>query len=186
MSVNFYTAFNRVRVSRAVVSILVLTLIQTLGGPILTPNLATPQAKAYSNTYTAGQSGSIRIPAGVTSITITLRGGAGGVGGTDGTSGGLPTQIGSVSGTITVTPGNYLQYGVGNNGTQGTNNASNGGGGAGGTNPLDANYNGGIGGGALDYGSSGGGGGGGAASLLRINGLNIVAAGGGGGGGDNN
>ena len=176
------TAFNRVRISKSLVSILVLTLLQTIGGPIFTPNLATQKAKAYSNTFSAGQSGSLRIPAGVTSITITLRGASGGVGGTDGSAGGLPTAIGQVAGTFTVTPGTLLQYGVGTNGTNGTDNASNGGGGAGGTNPLDTSFNGGNGGAALDYGSSGGGGGGGAASILRVNGLTVIAAGGGGGG----
>lgn len=124
-------------------------------------------------------------------MNFAVVGASGGVGGTDGSAGGNGTSVGHIWGNITVSPGTYIQYGVGTNGDAGGNGASSSsttglGGGNGGTNPLDSSYSGGRGGHALDYGSSGGGGGGGAASILRVHGQTLVAAGGGGGGGDNN
>ena len=126
------------------------------------------------------------VPAGVVSLSISMRGGAGGMGGTDGHAGGDAGKfVGSISGTITVTPGQVITVAVGQGGGSTSACVRNTGGGTPGANPLTG-YDGGTGGNAGTIGCSGAGGGGGAATVLQISGVNVVAAGGGGSGGGNN
>jgi len=47
--VSLGTAFNRARISRVLVSVLVLTLVQTLGGVVISPLVMTPQATAANS-----------------------------------------------------------------------------------------------------------------------------------------
>lgn len=138
-----------------------------------------------TNSYTTA--GTWTVPAGVTSITVTVWGGAGGTGGQDcglGCTNAAAGPVGYISATFAVTPGNIVGYYPGGRGTNGANASTNTGGGAGGVDtytPL--NYNGGAGGNAGNTGTSGGGGGGGAASVVTIAGTVRAVAGGGGGGG---
>ncbi|WP_336661024.1 fibronectin type III domain-containing protein [Leucobacter sp. USHLN153] len=124
------------------------------------------------------------VPAGVTAISVIMRGGEGGNGGKDAAPAPDPgTFRGLVMGTVDVVPGTKLTIAPGGAGVTGQDSV----GGAvapaqGGDNPL-AGYNGGTGGRTGTKGSSGQGGAGGAASVLRIDGVDVVAAGGGGNGG---
>jgi len=47
--VNFSFAFNRVRISRSLATILVVTLVQTIGGPVLAPLASSPPASAANS-----------------------------------------------------------------------------------------------------------------------------------------
>jgi titin len=141
------------------------------------------------------------VPAGVSSLTVTATGGQGSWGGAD--SSGRPLDggyQGEVTGTMSVTPGDYLTIGVGSGGdepidtvcTKGLDASS----------PVDANdslgginpltvYDGGMGGAPGPNGCSGYGGSGGAASAVEVGTSSsaptsvgtIVAGGGGGSGG---
>jgi len=74
-------------------------------GQIAAPNIANA---VPTSPFSAGYSGSTQtfvVPAGVTSLTISLRGGTGGTGGNDSYGGGGPASANVVTGTITVTPG---------------------------------------------------------------------------------
>ncbi len=133
------------------------------------------------------------VPAGVTSLDITVIGARGGTGGWDAAgTGGTSGSVGRLIGAVTVTGGQVVQVAVGGNGQNGrtSDNDNVAPGGVGGVNPLSG-YNGGTGGGAsctfsqcgVNRGNSGSGGGGGAASVLRVGSTNFVAAGAGGGGG---
>jgi hypothetical protein len=205
--VNFSFAFNRVRISRSLVTILVLTLVQTIGGPVFAPKITAPKAKAVEVPYASYTSGiDVVIPAGVFSITLVARGGVGGAGGNDGGALGLgSSNVGLVQGTFNVSPGDRITMYPGSAGGNGASTANNSGGGSAGVasiptgNPINtltpsvkfngswssvAFVNGGVGGNAGSYGTSGAGGGGGAASVILINeNVAIVAAGGGGGAG---
>jgi hypothetical protein len=132
-------------------------------------------------------SGTWTVPAGVSSITIKVYGGAGGIGGEDcgaGCSNAAAGPVGYVLATYNVTPGDIIGIYPGGKGVDGANNVSGSGGGSGGVATYNINYNGGNGGNAGSSGSSGGGGGGGAASIITINAtIEIVAGGAGGGGG---
>lgn len=144
-------------------------------------------------TFTSGSSSTFSVPSGVKSLSFTLTGGSGGNGGPDGSSpGGSGSVGGQVSGTLSVAGGDVIAFGAGTAGGDGRDSAPSGANnafGPRGVNPLDANYNGGLGALAGPSGSSGSGGGGGAATVLRWTDLSasstvdIVAAGGGGGGG---
>ncbi len=130
-------------------------------------NVAVPQTYGYtggSQTYT--------VPIGVTSINVTLYGGAGGCGSsTSGCNiaGGLG---GETTGTLSVTPGEVLNVIVGGGGS-----------GGGGGYSASGGYGGGGAGGMGGTGSGGGGGGGGASQILNGTQELAVGAGGGGGGG---
>jgi titin len=141
------------------------------------------------------------VPAGVTSLTITATGGYGSLGGAD--SSGRPPNggyQGEVTGTMAVTPGNYLTIGVGSGGDEPIDAACTTGLDA--SSPVDANiapgginpltqYDGGTGGAPGPNGCSGYGGSGGAATAIEVGSSSsaptsigtIVAAGGGGSGG---
>lgn len=107
------------------------------------------------------------VPAGVTSIGVTLYGANGGTGGEPGGAGGLGAEV---TGSLAVSGGEALTVNVGGVGggaeTNATANGGYGGGGSGG-NPVGGTVNGGGGGGATDLSylsaavSAGGGGGGG-------------------------
>ncbi|MGB6056633.1 MAG: fibronectin type III domain-containing protein [Microthrixaceae bacterium] len=164
--------------------VLAALLAVSLTSALLT--VAAPKASADAMmTTTFGYTGvtqTFTVPAGVTSLGVTVLGGQGGRGGTD-ANGPSPAGgfAGQVQGTISVTPGQVLTIAVGSGGASG-----NGGGGVlggnGGSNPL-AGYDGGTGGQSGTSGSSGSGGGGGAASVLQVAGSVIVAGGSGGSGG---
>ena len=153
------------------------------GGLVLTA--ASPVAAASTVTQTYNYTGSTQtftVPAGVTSITVTLKGGQGGAGGTDYGVRNFGGYQGVVTGTIDVTPGQVITVAVGSGGGQGNQGGSAPGGTAG-NNPLSG-YDGSVGGTAGSAGSSGGGGGSGAATVIQIGGVDVVAGGAGGNGGN--
>lgn len=146
-----------------------------------TAHAATTVTTTYGYT---GTNQTFTVPDGVSSLTITLKGGQGGLGGGD--SQGSPTPggyQGVVTGTIAVTPGQVLTIAVGGGGGTGTSSAGSAPGGTAGQNPL-AGYDGAVGGVAGPEGSSGGGGGGGAATVLQVGAVDVVAGGAGGNGGN--
>ena len=57
--------------------------------------------------------GTFLVVPGVTSISITMRGGTGGAGGTDSKAGGKPGNVNVVTGNLSVTPEETPTYGVG-------------------------------------------------------------------------
>ena len=158
-----------------------------------------------TNTYTyTGAVEYFTVPANVTSLDITLLGGQGAGGGIDGSPRPADaSNIGRVTGTIAVTPGQYLSIGVGKGATNApdlncraapTNNTNlyyrYPGASVGGINPF-GEYAGGYGGEPGPAGCSGRGGGGGAASVVKIGTVaspasvaTIVAGGSGGTGGN--
>jgi titin len=141
------------------------------------------------------------VPAGVTSLTVTALGGYGSLGGQD--SSGRPPNggyQGEVTGTMAVTPGEYLTIAVGSGGDESKLPACTAGLDA--STPVDANdaiggispltqYDGGMGGAPGPNGCSGYGGSGGAATAIEVGSSSsaptsigtIVAGGGGGSGG---
>ncbi len=141
------------------------------------------------------------VPADVTSLTLTVLGGQGGWGGAD-SSGSPPAggYQGDVSGTVSVTPGQYLTIGVGAGADEPYHTGCTAGqdetspadpaDSAAGINPL-SQYDGGMGGAPGFNGCSGYGGAGGAASVVEVGSSassptsvgTIVAGGGGGDGG---
>ena len=160
-----------------------LTGMLATGGLVLTA--ASPVAAASTVTQTYNYTGSTQtftVPAGVTSITVTLKGGQGGAGGTDYGVRNFGGYQGVVTGTIDVTPGQVITVAVGSGGGQGNQGGSAPGGTAG-NNPLSG-YDGSVGGTAGSAGSSGGGGGSGAATVIQIGGVDVVAGGAGGNGGN--
>jgi hypothetical protein len=200
--VQLFNALNPRRIARSLVTILGLTLIQTILPPVLAPEISAPKAEAVDISYASFPGGTdVQVPSGATSVTITVRGGAGGTGGSDGgTSGLASSDVGYITAEFPVTAGDRLLLYPGGAGSSG----STGGSAAGGTggpksNPMPAakstsykingtwgdayNFNGGTGGATGSYGSSGSGGGGGAASFVALNDSILAVAGGGGGGG---
>jgi titin len=140
------------------------------------------------------------VPAGVTSLTITAMGAQGSLGGAD--SAGRPPNggyQGEVTGTMSVTPGDYLTFGVGSGGDETIDPACTKGLDA--SSPVDANdaqgginpltqYDGGMGGASGPNGCSGYGGSGGAATAVEVgtsstapSSIGTIVAGGGGGSG---
>ena len=137
-----------------------------------------------TNTYTTATTWT--VPAGVSSISVQVYGGAGGTGGQDcgaGCSNPAAGNVGYVQASFAVSPGNVVGIYPGAAAANGSNSVTNTGGGAGGVASYSTTYNGGKGGNAGPSGSSGGGGGGGAASVLTIQTVIKVVAGGGSGGG---
>ena len=131
-----------------------------------------------------GATETFTVPAGVSSITVTLKGGQGGRGGYDSQGAPIPGGYqGVVTGVIAVTPGDSITVAVGGGGGMGNSSQTSAPGGYAGQNPFPA-YNGAPGGRAGPEGSSGGGGGSGAASVLQIGATEIVAGGAGGNGGN--
>jgi hypothetical protein len=140
---------------------------------------------AQTTTYNSVGTNTFTVPAGVTSIQLTVIGGGGGGGGADSSPGSAGRTGARASGTLAVSPGQILTLSVGSGGSGGTSDQGSAPGGVGGTNSLG--YSGGRGSAAGPTPISGGGGGGGAASAVLVNGSPIVvAAGGGGGGGGGN
>ena len=127
------------------------------------------------------------VPAGVSTISVKVYGGAAGTGGQDcgaGCGNAAAGQVGYVLATYAVAAGNIIGIFPGGKGGNGTDNVSGAGGGTAGTDTYASlNFNGGTGGNAGSSGSSGGGGGGGAASIVTINTVIKIVAGGAGGGG---
>jgi hypothetical protein len=155
----------------------VAALAALLGLPA--PGIA--QGATGSQTYSTAGEHVFTVPAGVTSLQVTLIGGNGGGGRYPTSTGGAGGQGATVTGTLAVTPGESLFAEVAGNGENGYSEGSGGGGsGGGGT------------GGEIFFVKGGGGGGG--ASDLRTCGLKcagpslptrlLVAGGGGGGGGE--
>ena len=137
---------------------------------------ATAGTAAVNLSHTGG-SQDWTVPAGITSVSVTLTGAKGGRGSNDGPgNGGNPGTGGRVTGSLAVTPGELLTAHVGGAGQNGSF-ATNTGGGAGGS------YGGARGGHAGGVGGSGGGGGGGGAAILFRGSTVLAAAGGAGGGG---
>jgi len=198
-------ALNPRRVARSVVTVLLLTLIQSVAAPILSPVTQSERADAapVSVAYASNTTGfSVVVPAGVFSVTLTARGAAGGKGGNDASAGLASTNVGSVTGTFAVTPGDRIAIYPGGAGGGGANSAANSGGGSAGSTSVFISggtltptlrfnsiataaliANGGTGGNAGSGGTSGSGGGGGAATIIAINDNVALVAGGGGGGG---
>ena len=132
----------------------------------------------------ATSDGQFVVPRGVFTLSLSLAAGRGGTGGGDGTVEGLsPGNGATITGTISVTPGDLMQYTIGGIGGDGTGHATSAGGGSGG-----AGFNpGGNGGQAGSEGSSGGGGaGGGSSALQKNNDVLLIAGAGGGSGGRGN
>ncbi|CAN2210972.1 Concanavalin A-like lectin/glucanases superfamily [Candidatus Nanopelagicaceae bacterium] len=191
-------ALNPRRISRSLVTVIALTLLETVAAPIIAPSLSTPASHAVTGTIVPSGSAngtSVTIPAGVSSVTLTVVGGAGGKGGDDGNSGKNGTTAGRVAITIAVSPGDVLGLFAGNAGGAGASGTGNAGG-AGGADTLPSsafsingtyfqsmNFAGAAGGAAGSQGSSGSGGGAGAASIATINSEIVAIAGGAGGGG---
>jgi uncharacterized repeat protein (TIGR01451 family) len=137
-----------------------------------------------ATTLTFNASGSFTVPAGVTSVTATVRGARGGDGGHGAGFAFAPGGQGAVvSGTFAVTPGENLTINVGSvgaNGLAGNTSAT-----AAGTGFANGGLGGGGGGGSFGAanGDSGGGGGGASAVVRTTGSAPLVVAGGGGGGG---
>ncbi|MDQ1425594.1 MAG: hypothetical protein QOD72_3092, partial [Acidimicrobiaceae bacterium] len=142
-------------------------------------------SSVISTTYNyTGATDTFTVPDGVTSMTVTLKGGQGGLGGRDSQGAPIPGGYqGVVTGVVTVTPGDVITIAVGGGGGEGWSSAGNAPGGYAGRNPISA-YDGAVGGRAGYDGSSGGGGGSGAASVLLFGKAEIVAGGAGGNGGN--
>lgn len=196
-------AFNPRRIARSLVTVLVITLVQSVVPVVVAPIVTAPKAEAVDIPYANATTGTdVVVPAGVFSITLTARGAAGGSGGADASAGTAGTNVGYASGTFAVTPGDRISLYPGGAGGTGASGAQNSGGGTAGTASLSTVSNrtasfkfngtysdiaylgGGTGGNAGSVGTSGSGGGGGAASMVAINdNVALVAAGGGGGAG---
>jgi len=128
-------------------------------GTSVTSNVSSISVSCVATTYSTAGSYTWTVPEGVTSIQVVVSGGGGGGGGLGGGPiGGAGGAGAVVTSTLTVTPGDTLDFVVG-------------GGGGGGTDGSPA------------YGSGGGGGG---ASSINAGTTNQVISGGGGGGGSTN
>ena len=192
---------------KRVLSLFVIVLIVGTGSIVAPGFLVSPAGATSAPTVTqtfgfdSDALQNFTVPPDVTSLTITATGGQGGWGGAD--SAGSPPPggyQGQVSGTISVTPGDYLTIGVGAGGDEPYNTACTPGSddsapddpfdAAAGVNPL-TQYDGGMGGAPGSNGCSGYGGAGGAATAVEVGSSvsaptsvgTIVAGGGGGDGG---
>jgi hypothetical protein len=197
--VQVHHALNPQRIARTLVTVFLLSFIQTVVAPVVAPIVSAPKAEAVTgtvapSTYTSGTT--IVIPTGVFSVTIEAVGGAGGKGGDDVNTGLDGTVAGRTILTLAVTPGDVLGMYPGNSGSAGNSCAAGNGGGAGGASTVPSsaltingtyftymNFSGGRGGNAGAGGCSGAGGGAGAASVATINSEVVAIAGGAGGGG---
>ena len=192
-------AFNPRRIARSLVTVLVITLVQTVVPVIVDPVKTAPKADAVTGTVNATSGGSgqtIQIPAGVFSVTFTVVGGGGGKGGDDSNIGKNGTVAGRTILTIAVSPGDVIGLYPGGVGTAAGGCLSSAPGGAGGADNFPdgaysingayfqgMNFAGGAGGNAGAGGCSGAGGGAGAASIATVNSEIVAIAGGAGGGG---
>lgn len=195
----FSPALNPRRIARSLVTVLVITLVQSIVPVILDPVNSIPEAAAVTATVTptSNASGStFTVPAGVFSIAFEVMGGAGGKGGDDVNVGKSGTVAGRVFATFAVSPGDVIGLYPGKAGANGVGGGSGTLGGIGGTDTFPdgaysingtyfqtLSFNGGAGGNPGTYGSSGSGGGAGAASVVTINSEIVIIAGGAGGGG---
>ncbi len=170
-------------------------------GTLAPAGAATPTTVTQTFGFDNGSLQGFTVPADVTSLTVTAVGGQGGWGGAD-SSGNPPPggYQGEVSGSVPVTPGDYLTIGVGSGADEPLHTGCTKGNdassptdvddAAGGINPL-SQYDGGTGGAPGPNGCSGYGGAGGAATAVEIGSSagaptsvgTIVAGGGGGDGG---
>ena len=182
----FHHALSPRRFARSLVTVLALTFIQTALPPVISPIISTPKAEAVTNTYSPAQATEWLVPANVTQISVTIKGGSGGVGGQD-CGAGCNNQAGGPRGSLTyaftVSPGDVVGVYPGRKGVDGISSGNGGGGAAGQDTSLNGTFDGGSGGNAGSSGFSGAGGGGGAASVLLINSVLRAVAGGAGGGG---
>ena len=167
--------------------------VDRLPVPDLSDGCARPQAAAEALAVTltdpatttfdyTGDEQTYTVPAGVSSLLLTVTGASGGSGYAfppPGLGGGGGTSA-QVTGFLSVTPGQQLTIAVGGAGGNATTNG-NGGGGGGNAGDGAGGFPGGEGGNG--DGPGGGGGGGGAASVVYDGLTNLVIAGGGGGGG---
>lgn len=201
------SAYNNIAVS-ADIDVGSLELTSSYGGITLNNNLTTRTDMALNGnvtlgadiTLTSGISQTLTnytdftVPNGLSSLTVTLVGGAGGKGGDDGGHvGGSAGEVGVLTASFDVTEIDHVFIGPGSGGIGGVNSSGSAAGGAGGTNAFSLG-SGGTGGTAGSNGSSGGGGGGGAATILalvnkdsiQVSSPMLVAGGAGGGGGSGN
>ena len=138
-----------------------------------------------TNTFIyTGTTQELTIPAGTTSISVYMWGGAGGGGGSDaagpGRAGAAGHYITKTGISLTSAIGKLMKVAVGGGGAGGGGGSNR----AGGSNGKSlTGYSGGAGGESGPHGSSGSGGGGGGATVLVIDGVEFAVAGGGGGGG---
>ena len=138
-----------------------------------------------TDTYNSTGTQTFTIPAGITTVDLTVVGGGGGGGGNDSSPGAAGRAGARIAGTLAVSPGQVLTIAVGTGGGGGASDQGSAAGGRAGINTLG--YGGGLGGASGPTPISGAGGGGGAASVILLNGfVAVVAAGGGGGGGGGN
>ena len=138
---------------------------------------STTTAPLLSSSFTVPGSFTYVVPAGVSQLKATVRGGGGGGGGYDISCGGNGGNGASAVGTFAVTPGQSITVQVGGGGAGGTGGTN----AAGGNGGISALGLGGRGGNSGPVGSSGAGGGGGGASGIAGAGVTIIAGGGGGG-----
>ena len=147
--------------------------------------------------FTVTSSGSevtVTVPAGVSSLSVTITGGVGARGGRNSSyygdsNRGMPGDVGQVAGNLAVTSSTSIKVAVGGAGSEGSTGCGslgycggNGSGGPGGSSVI-AGYGGGAGAWQAPADWSGGGGGGGAATVLKVENVVYAIAGGGGGGG---
>lgn len=176
----FFSA-HRARISRSLVTIFILGFVQIIAGPVFLPEIVAPKAEAVTDTYIPAQATSWTVPANVTSIQVTLKGGSAGIGGVD-CGADCTHEPGGPRGVLTytfnVSPGDLIGIYPGNKGVDGSLTRL-----GGADTTILGTFDGGDGGAIGGYGGSGQGGGGGAASVLAINGVIRAVAGGAGGGG---
>ena len=162
-------------------------------GTVSAANVTSIQVSCGTSSFNTPGAGTWTVPAGVTSIQVVATGG-GGAGGGGSTNGGTAGNGGNgavVTATLTVTPGDTINYfvGGGGTGTTYTNVSGSGGGGGGGggsTNVIDGSDTstqiiagaGGGGGGAGNVGAPGGGGGTAGTGINGGNGAAGTSAGG--------
>src|SRR5258706_5049019 len=122
-----------------------------------------------TTTYSyTGSTETFTVPAGVTSMTVTIKGGQGGVGGGDSEGSPIPGGYqGVVTGVVAVNPGDEITVAVGGGGGTGVSSEGNAAGGYGGEDPPPG-YHRGSRGVRRPGGSSGGGGGSSGASELHV------------------
>jgi hypothetical protein len=138
-----------------------------------------------TDTYNSTGTQTFTIPAGITTVDLTVVGAGGGGGGSDSSPGASGRGGTRIAGTLAVSPGQILTISVGSGGIGGASDQGSAPGGRSGINTLG--YGGGTGSASGPTPISGAGGGGGAASVILLNGSPVVvAAGGGGGGGGGN
>ncbi|MGH9105553.1 MAG: beta strand repeat-containing protein [Acidimicrobiales bacterium] len=188
------------RSARALVALTTATVAAQVVLGLSPAAAATPAQVTDSFGFDGGTLQSFTVPADVNSLSVTLMGGQGSWGGAD-SSGNPPAggYQGEVTGTISVTPGNYLTIAVGSGGDapyhtdcttgQDASSPSDIYDAVGGENPL-SQYDGGDGGAPGPNGCSGYGGSGGAATVVEVDAsqpsptnIGTILAGGGGGDG---